>query len=289
MPGLPLSKHGHKLLIIAPIIEGLLGGWTTLQSATSAYVSDCTSPGSRSNIFSRFTGAFFVGICVGPSIGGWIIHSYSTATHKSVTEVFYYSAFASTVNLVLCLLLFPESLSQEKQEKARILYARETSKKGKGRATDDGEDGDKRLGFVGRFLSPLRMFMPAIVPDASGTTTKKDWSLTLLAGTLFGYFLSTGIYQLKYLYAAHTYGWGPDELSYYVSFMGGSRALFLLLILPGEFIQYLSVLHDIDLCSQPSSKGSSLPSRRLLGKEKEKQARRRESPSTCYLGRFTSI
>jgi hypothetical protein len=63
-PSSPLSSHGHKLLIIAPVIEGLLGGWSTLQSATSAYISDCTSSGSRASMFSRFTGVSFLGFGV---------------------------------------------------------------------------------------------------------------------------------------------------------------------------------------------------------------------------------
>ena len=41
-----------------------------------------------------------------------------------------------------------------------------------------------------------------------------------------------GVSQLKYLYAEHTYGWGAEQLSYYISFLGGARALFLLFVLP---------------------------------------------------------
>lgn len=37
---------------------------------------------------------------------------------------------------------------------------------------------------------------------------------------------------MKYLYATHIYGWGVRKLSYYISFMGGLKALFLLLLLP---------------------------------------------------------
>lgn len=40
------------------------------------------------------------------------------------------------------------------------------------------------------------------------------------------------MYQLKYLYAEHTYGWGAERLSYYISFLGGTRVLFLLFVLP---------------------------------------------------------
>lgn len=35
-PGSLLASHGHKFLVVGPFVEGLLGGWSTLQSATSA-------------------------------------------------------------------------------------------------------------------------------------------------------------------------------------------------------------------------------------------------------------
>ena len=54
IPNSPFMRHGHALLVVAPFFEGLLGGWSSLQGATSAYISDCTSDGSRSYIFSRF-------------------------------------------------------------------------------------------------------------------------------------------------------------------------------------------------------------------------------------------
>src|SRR5258708_19645988 len=41
---------------------------------------------------------------------------------------------------------------------------------------------------------------------------------------------------MKYLYATHTYGWGVRKLSYYMTLMGGLKALFLLLLLPCEQI-----------------------------------------------------
>ena len=69
------AAHGHKLLVISPIIEGLFGGWATLQATTSAYVSDCTSDGSRAAIFSRFTGVFYFGFALGPTIGAFLIRS----------------------------------------------------------------------------------------------------------------------------------------------------------------------------------------------------------------------
>jgi hypothetical protein len=34
-------------------------------------------------------------------------------------------------------------------------------------------------------------------------------------------FFIQGVFQIKYLYAQHTYQWGAEQLSYYISFMGG--------------------------------------------------------------------
>ncbi|CAA7267107.1 unnamed protein product [Cyclocybe aegerita] len=261
------------ILLLAPAVEGALGGWSTLQSATSAYLSDCTSPGSRAGIFSRFTGVLYLGFAVGPSLGGWLLRQPftlfgSASQGTNVTSVFYVAALWSLVNFLLVLLVFPESLSQERRARAMLIYTRH-DRKGKNRTLtvsegaaglDDvdvevagvrrvvvGEEDepitqgqeqeqdqrDERKGLLSQFLGPLAAFLPVLVLDSSGLGRKKrDWSLTLLAAALFGFMLSMGVYQIKYLYATHTFDWGPEQLSYYISFMGGARALFLLFILP---------------------------------------------------------
>ncbi|KDR76286.1 hypothetical protein GALMADRAFT_156377 [Galerina marginata CBS 339.88] len=253
-PSSPLSKHGHNLLLLAPIIEGLLGGWSALQSATSAYLSDCTSPGSRAPIFSRFQGVFYLGFALGPTIGGWLIkhpvwwisgnNGGGMAGGQSVTSVFWVAIICSFINFTLSVFVFPESLGKKKQAEA----ARVEAAKGKATATVEaaeeaatvvvlGTDAvEPRKGLIARFLSPLAVFLPVIVLDPSpngiGLRKRRDWSLTMLAIALFGFMLSTGLYQIKYLYAVHTYNWGAEQLGYYISFMGGGRAVWLLFLLP---------------------------------------------------------
>ena len=70
-----LATHSHKLLVLAPIAEGLLGGWSSFSSANTAYIADCTSPGSRATIFARFTGVLSLGLALGPVIGAWLIRN----------------------------------------------------------------------------------------------------------------------------------------------------------------------------------------------------------------------
>ncbi|TBU42587.1 major facilitator superfamily domain-containing protein [Dichomitus squalens] len=230
------AAHGHKLLIISPIIEGLCGGWATLQAATSAYVSDCTSDGSRAGIFSRFTGVFYFGFAMGPAIGAFLIRhpfipifSPAVGVHNgapTVTSVFYVAALASFVNLMLALFLFPESLDKKKAKGTVSPLLAPTI-----------PVAEERLGRIERLFNPFTLFLPKTVTGPNGSK-HKDWSMMLLAMVLFGHLLSLGMFQLKYLYAEHIYGWGAETLSYYISFMGSARALHLLFVLPFVIVTF---------------------------------------------------
>ncbi|EIW84355.1 hypothetical protein CONPUDRAFT_100346 [Coniophora puteana RWD-64-598 SS2] len=267
-PHSPLATHSHKLLIVAPILEGALGGWSSLNGACTAYIADCTSSGSRARVFARFTGVLFTGLALGPFLGAWLIRNplpFLQISHgghplESVNSVFWVAIALWFVNFLLVLFVFPESLPAAKRAAFR---------KGKNRATGEHTDdlaiststsssSSSSLGFkhgsspgrslfrvVRGFLSPLAMFLPAEVPGAGVVRVKtgdtkaslrskaeKDWSLTYLALALFLHMLASGIFQIKYLYAEHVYEWTAEQLSYYISFMGAGRAGYLLFLLP---------------------------------------------------------
>ncbi len=222
---LSLSQHGHKLLLLAPIIEGTLGGWSTLQAATSAYISDCTSSGSRAHIFSRFSGVSFLGIFIGPSISGYLIsHSRASVGEigegtgkgggvESVTSVFWVAVVCSFLNFLAAVFVFPESLTKERREVALKEYSeRRYRRKGKaavrgggggggvgggsgeGRGDEDRqreeeeeeEEEEETPNFLVRFFSPLAVFLPVRVRDPVKLNRyRTDWSLTLLAVAFF--------------------------------------------------------------------------------------------------------
>lgn len=181
------AAHGHKLLIVSPIIEGLFGGWATLQAATSAYISDCTSDGSRASIFSRFTGVFYFGFALGPTLGAFLIRhpflpivSPAVGIHNgapTVTSVFYVASLGSFINLLLTLFLFPESLAKKKAKEAASpsLVAQPLL--------------EAPPSAVERLISPYRLFMPKVVTTPNGAK-HKDWSMTLLVAVFFGHLLS---------------------------------------------------------------------------------------------------
>lgn len=199
-PGSALSTHGHKLLLVAPVIEGALGGWSTLQASTSAYISDCTSSGSRAKVFSRFSGVLYLGIFLGPSICGYLISRFgghSVGGTRNVTSVFLVAVCCSFANFLAAVFIFPESLSEEKRRKAREEY----NAKGKGKMPAvDGVEANERRDFFGalrikaallQILSALAVFKPVKVrSDSHPGSYRRDSSLTVLAVAYFSYMLT---------------------------------------------------------------------------------------------------
>ncbi|KAF7330890.1 MFS general substrate transporter [Mycena venus] len=266
-PSSPIpASYAHKLVLMAPVFEGALGGWSTLQSGTSAYISDCTSSGSRASVFSRFTGVSFLGFSLGPIIGGWLIrHPIALFTGQSggqsVTSVFCVAAIASFVNFCFMLFVMPESVSKEQRDRASgrtIAFA--------GDAPSQDPGSMAKRGIFREFFSPLAIFLPVSISIEG--RKRRDWSLTLLTCALFGYMLSAGLYQIKYLYGSHIYSWDAEQLSYYISFMGGGRALFLLFVLPLVISKFKPKLNLPKIPSVPGVKAAKpKPTKAHLARE----------------------
>ncbi|KAH9959658.1 major facilitator superfamily domain-containing protein [Russula dissimulans] len=212
----PLSRHGYKLLLFAPFVEGILGGQPTLHAAISAYISDCTSDGSRAHVFSRFLGVSYVGFSLGSTLGAFLIrHPFiqvqsSGRKHPqmpSVTLTFWAAILFSIINLVLALLVVPESLDKFAPQKV----------------DDPALTTQNKSHFKNRLLAPLGVFAPRrrIVRGRM----EEDWSMWWLAVGVVILYLAGGVFQFKTLYAEHVFGWNAEQLSYYVSFVGAVRAV----------------------------------------------------------------
>ncbi|KAI5998873.1 major facilitator superfamily domain-containing protein [Pisolithus albus] len=271
-PNNPLAGHSHKLLVLAPVIEGLLGGWSALTSAQSAYITDCTSSGSRATIFARFSGVLFIGLALGPILGAWLIRNpiyflrVGTSDHplQSVNSVFWVSITCSFVNFLLVSFVIPESLSASR---------RAANRKGKSRAVETSEDnsnygeGNVVAGIFKNLFSPLALFFPSDIPvvvRVAGEAQvrirrRKDWGLTLLAIALALHMLASGLFQLKYLYAEHIYDWSAEQLSYYISFQGAIRACYLLLLLPFFLVTFKPIRSAIAATVLPPGKANGKP------------------------------
>lgn len=241
---------GYEFLILGPLLDGLLGGMSTMTAATNAYITDCTDPGSRAKIFSVLGALLFAGIAIGPTVGSLLINATG-----SVLVPFYVALALHCVYLLVNLTLFPESLSLPRQVDARERHAAQRIE-----AADSAKAADsvareagpghivwERLQRAGwssfAFLQPLALLLPReradrtadevpLIESKSLRRTGRSWELTKLGLGYAAYCLVLSIMQVKILYAAYKYGWGPQENGYYLTYIGSVRVAFLLVVLP---------------------------------------------------------
>ncbi|KAJ7170735.1 major facilitator superfamily domain-containing protein [Mycena crocata] len=233
-----ITSRAEAVILVGPILEGLCGGLSVFNGVVHAYISDCTPNGSRSKIFSAVQGMVFVGLAIGPWIGGILL----SFTDLGPYSLFYISVAIQLVLLIYIIFLFPESLQNKLQLRQVITpvpgsIPRKSLK-------------DLAKQFFAALISPIAIFRPRTVHH--GTAARKDYNLTLLGLALFLYIVSTAVYQLKYLYGEHTYLWTPAELGYYMSLLWFSRAINLLILLP-VIISYFKPRIPITGASSPES------------------------------------
>ncbi|KAL5634517.1 hypothetical protein ACGC1H_002536 [Rhizoctonia solani] len=212
-----------RLLVISPLIEGFLGGFPTMQVAFNAYISDATPAGSsRAKLFARFFGIVSVGVAAGPTLSSLLPFN-----------PFHSSIVLGASNLLLLLLFLPESLTSEQRI---TLAAGQVSLTGQDRKPENEGWVNRMSGYVTGTLrgtfQPMAILLPKKRTGQGQAVSGYDWNLTYLAISLSLYLLTIAINSVKFLYAQHTFGWGSEQLSYYISFMGSLRALNLIVILP---------------------------------------------------------
>ncbi|KAJ7274344.1 major facilitator superfamily domain-containing protein [Mycena haematopus] len=217
-----ITRRGEVFILVGPVFEGLCGGLSVFNGVFHAYISDCTPDGSRSRIFSAIQGMVFVGLAFGPWIAGVVL----SHTYLGPYSLFYISIAIQLVLLVYVIFVLPESLRSRRLQHSQLdLEPTPTSSTAHKRTL---KDHIRR--FIVAFISPIAIFRPRTVHD--GISSRKDYNLTFLGFAMFLYILSTAVYQLKYMYGQHTYGWDSVQLGYYMSLLWISRAINLLILLP---------------------------------------------------------
>ncbi|KAJ7046990.1 major facilitator superfamily domain-containing protein [Mycena alexandri] len=228
-----LPGDGYWFLIVGPIIEGFLGGFGTASAASHAYMADTTSAAERSRIFSIFLGVVFTGIGLGPSIGGLLIQATN-----NVLSVFYLAASIHGAYAILSFFILPESLTKNQMQAAFVQYREQQ------RVLDEQETTIlTRIQRLFTFLKPLTIFFPEPIERANPMKGRKwDWNLTLIA-LAYGFTISImGSLTYKFQYIIAVFGWTSAKVGYFLTISGGTRALYLAVILPFTIKLVRSVL-----------------------------------------------
>ncbi|GAA5901855.1 hypothetical protein JCM6882_008691 [Rhodosporidiobolus microsporus] len=276
----------YNFLFLGPLLDGLLGGYTTAQATSTAYLSDVTSSGSRAQIFSLLGGIMYGGVALGPLVGSFLISS----TGGNQLAPFYASLVLHSGYFVVALVLLPESLEKERQYDARARHAQEKERERERRA-DEAEkaraSGHRGAYVVHRagelfarpfaFLKPVALLLPGAptAPRVAGEEgaeededarpniewgadleeyhhpedvwegkhdgegeegsekrSRRNWALTFVAGSWTAYMMLVAVLQTKLQYANLSFSWTSLEDGYFLSFLGLSRVLTMVVILP---------------------------------------------------------
>lgn len=165
---------GHRLLMLGPVMEGLLGGWSTCNAAVNAYISDVTDHGSRAKSFSTTQGMMFVGVAAGPAFGSIILR-----WTPDILGIFAASVIISLLTVCYAAFIMPESLTDEiraERERKRIMALEEHL----AHIAQAGAGWWHRFKVsMKEFIAPAAMFLPR-GNDWRPTLVGIAWSATLL-------------------------------------------------------------------------------------------------------------
>jgi MFS family permease len=192
---------GLEFFLVGAILDGCFGSFATTMAATNAYVADCTTPERRAVSFGYIHSVFFLGIAVGPALGGFLINRTS-----SVITLFY-CALAVHVSFALFIIfLIPESVTPEHmREAARKYKMQHMSAEGRMYTVRDWRYWTNLLNF----LQPLKIFWPKGQGRSFKLQRRNLVILALVDGILL---LNIGAFAVIILYPIYMFNWGDPEV-----------------------------------------------------------------------------
>ncbi|KAG9036214.1 hypothetical protein FRB95_009577 [Tulasnella sp. JGI-2019a] len=217
---------GYWFLVVTSAIDGCLGGLATAGAAAHAYIADCVEPQARSRVFSLYLGALFIGIALGPSFGSLLIQQTG-----DILTPFYVAVTIHILTSPFYLFVLPESLSVEARatltRKQHEVQEEHTEAVRQAKASGLWHTRQRFLALFG-FLSPLAIFLPKKVEGSN----RRDWNLTLVIVAYGIIYSQMSLINYKTLYTIAIFGWRSEELGYFLSVVGITRALHMVVILP---------------------------------------------------------
>ncbi|KAI8971530.1 major facilitator superfamily domain-containing protein [Mycotypha africana] len=205
---------GISLLFIAPLLRGLLAGDAVMIAAAQAYISDCTTPGTRTIAFGRLMASVFIGATVGPTVASSLMKRTN-----SIASVFYLVLTLNIFFELYVMLILPESKSAEARRKSTEL-AEEKKKK--------ASTYDSILQRINIFSALGMLTRAPSSPVASKYT--HPYIMPIIAVIQFVIYMVALPPSL--LYAMLQFGWTAYEGGLYISLAAFMRTLIMMLLLP---------------------------------------------------------
>ncbi|KAG0024372.1 hypothetical protein BGZ80_003717 [Entomortierella chlamydospora] len=204
---------GVPFLILSGLVTGLLGGTMLGFTMLFAYAADCTDPSKRSLVYSWLHASVYLGLAIGPYLGGVIVKTTGT-----IMTIVYIDFTTSVTCLLLIAIFIPESLPSKQPIHIRRLYEK-SAKTGSSTATGTQE----RVAWHSHVTRSLGFFKP------NGRNT----NLILLAAIAFLNMLSyRGTLSVIILYTNRMFKWTEYEDGIMFSLISLVRLVTMLALLP---------------------------------------------------------
>jgi MFS family permease len=200
-------------------LGGLAGAFIATMAVLQSYAADCSPPVRRSVVFGYLHGCMFLGIAVGPILGGLIIK----ATGNIMT--IFYVAFVCHLGFIVFVTSFvPESLSWERQIAARERHRAELLKHPRRPWTT--------IANLANIFKPLSILSPP--RDQTSIITRTNLILLAAVDTVvFG--VTLGSASIVVMYSEFMFKWGNFQSSLFVSIANTCRVGMLVVVLPLVF------------------------------------------------------
>ncbi|KAK1999092.1 major facilitator superfamily transporter [Colletotrichum falcatum] len=212
----PWTFH-YNWLLLGAVADGLTGSFTAGSVLINSYTSDCTRPSQRGVRIGYLHACLFTGLAFGPLLTGYFV-----AWTGTLLSVFYVTMGCHIFFIIFVGLIVPESLSIERQLRAREKY-------------DQGQKPIVRGSWstlkAANPLAPLKVLWPT----GKGTSSRLRLNIIALSFTdmiFLGAAMSVGTVILLYSESPETWGWGTLESSRFISAVSMVRVVALLVVLP---------------------------------------------------------
>ncbi|KAI8335692.1 major facilitator superfamily domain-containing protein [Chlamydoabsidia padenii] len=209
---------GVTPLIVAPLAHGLLAGDVIVVAAVQAYISDCTTPETRTVAFGRMVASALAGAVFGPTIASILILKTG-----SVVCVFYLMSIIYVGFYIYITWFMPESLDENAMKRAR----RKAS-----------EEQDSNL------WKKLNLFSALSILSKTKPRHINRYAVPILASIQF--VMATIAQPPVLLYAMLKFKWTAYEGGLLASVMSLIRFLVITVVLPWILIKLQSYWQESD-------------------------------------------
>ncbi|KAK1598220.1 major facilitator superfamily transporter [Colletotrichum navitas] len=212
----PWTFH-YDWLLLGAVADGLTGSFTAGSVLINSYASDCTRPSQRGVRIGYLHACLFTGLAFGPLLTGYFV-----AWTGTLLSVFYVTMGCHIFFIIFVGLIVPESLSSQRQLRAREKHDQEQKRVARGTWSTLK---------AANPLAPLRVLWPT----GKGTSSRLRLNIIALSFTdmiFIGATMSAGTVILLYSESPETWGWGTLESSRFISAVSMVRVVALLVVLP---------------------------------------------------------